>query len=240
MLGQIGACLRQSWIVIISVLTDSAGLSGRAFHAPFGGKPLARDTRARSAHREEMPLSNQIEAMHSFGTGRADTSAATDANDTKPSLLRIPASSRRRARRETGNGTVRHRGEPARGRGPRRDEKRLAFSGKHPLHRKVLQWSRGESNPQAPAESPEEYADSDGRAALGAARPAPGAKRDAGRGRTGGPTGGPVPPTSRPNTGGDHAPPEADLARLVAAWANLPPDVRAGIVAVLRKATPAR
>jgi hypothetical protein len=40
--------------------------------------------------------------------------------------------------------------------------------------------------------------------------------------------------------GGNHAPPDADLARLVAAWANLPPDVRAGIVAALGTAIPAR
>jgi hypothetical protein len=40
--------------------------------------------------------------------------------------------------------------------------------------------------------------------------------------------------------GGGHAPPDADLARLVAAWANLPPDVRAGIVAALGSATPTR
>ncbi|QOJ00614.1 MAG: hypothetical protein HRU70_08965 [Phycisphaeraceae bacterium] len=45
---------------------------------------------------------------------------------------------------------------------------------------------------------------------------------------------------SRPVAGGNHAPPDADLARLVAAWANLPPDVRAGIVAALRTAKPAR
>ena len=37
-----------------------------------------------------------------------------------------------------------------------------------------------------------------------------------------------------------NAPPDADLARLVAAWANLPPNVRAGIVATLGTATPAR
>lgn len=55
-----------------------------------------------------------------------------------------------------------------------------------------------------------------------------------------GPKRGAVPPTSRPNAGGDHAPPDADLARLVASWANLPPDVRAGIVAALQTATPAR
>jgi hypothetical protein len=55
----------------------------------------------------------------------------------------------------------------------------------------------------------------------------------------GGQTGGPVPPTSRPNAGGDHAPPDADLVRLVASWANLPPDVRAGIVAALGTVTPA-
>ncbi len=83
-------------------------------------------------------------------------------------------------------------------------------------------------NPQAPAESPGEYADSDERAAPGAARSAPGAKRGA------------VPPTSRPNAGGGHVPTDADLARLVAAWANLPPDVRAGIVAALSNATRAR
>jgi hypothetical protein len=85
-----------------------------------------------------------------------------------------------------------------------------------------VEWSRGDLNPQAPAESPGEYADSDGRAAPGAARAAPGAKRGAGRGPTG------------------NAPPDADLARLVASWANLPPDVRAGIVAALRTATPVR
>jgi hypothetical protein len=80
----------------------------------------------------------------------------------------------------------------------------------------------GESNPQAPAESPGEYADSDGRAAPGAARAAPGAKRGAGRRPMG------------------NALPDADLARLVAAWANLPTNVRAGIVAALGTATPTR
>ncbi|MFN7022083.1 MAG: hypothetical protein ACK4WH_12255 [Phycisphaerales bacterium] len=48
---------------------------------------------------------------------------------------------------------------------------------------------------------------------------------------------------SRLDAGGGNAPPDADLARLVAAcggWADLPPDVRAGIVATLRTATPAR
>jgi hypothetical protein len=39
---------------------------------------------------------------------------------------------------------------------------------------------------------------------------------------------------------GGNAPSDADLARLVASWANLPPDVRAGIVAALRTAKPAR
>ncbi len=103
-----------------------------------------------------------------------------------------------------------------------------------------VEWSRGESNPRALAESPGEYADSDERAAPGAALAAPGPKRGAGRERTGDPTRGAVPPTSRPVAGGNHAPPDADLARLVAAWANLPPDVRAGIVAALRTAKPAR
>ncbi|GJQ28802.1 MAG: hypothetical protein HBSAPP03_06860 [Phycisphaerae bacterium] len=102
------------------------------------------------------------------------------------------------------------------------------------------EWSRGESNPRALIESPEEYADSHERAAPGAAQAAPGAKRGAGRGRTGGPTGGPVPPTSRPNAGCGNAPPDTDLARLVAAWAILSPDVRAGIVAALGAATPGR
>ena len=102
------------------------------------------------------------------------------------------------------------------------------------------EWSRGESNPRALAESPGEYADSNGRAAPGAARDALGAKRGAGRGPTGGPPRGPVPPTSRPDAGGGNATPDADLAQLVAAWANLPPDVRAGIVAALRMATPTR
>lgn len=106
------------------------------------------------------------------------------------------------------------------------------------------EWSRGESNPRALAKSPGEYTDSDERAAPGAARAAPGAKRGAGRGPAGGlergRMGGPVPPTSRPLAGGDHAPPDADLARLVAAWASLPPAVRAGIVAALGTLTPAR
>lgn len=37
-----------------------------------------------------------------------------------------------------------------------------------------------------------------------------------------------------------NTPPDADLARLMAAWANLAPDVRAGIVAALGSATPTR
>lgn len=94
--------------------------------------------------------------------------------------------------------------------------------------REGWKWSRGESNPRALAESLGEYADSDQRAAPGAARAAPGAKRGA------------VPPTSRPVAGAANAPPDADLARLVAAWASLPPDVRAGIVAALGTPTPAR
>ncbi|MCE2968570.1 MAG: hypothetical protein ACK55O_11770 [Phycisphaerales bacterium] len=77
-------------------------------------------------------------------------------------------------------------------------------------------------NPRALAESPGEYADSEERAAPGAALTAPGAKRGAGRRPAG------------------NCPPDADLARLVAAWANLPPDVRAGIVAALGAATPGR
>ncbi len=84
------------------------------------------------------------------------------------------------------------------------------------------EWSRGESNPRALSESPGEYADSDRRAAPGAALAAPGAKRSAGRGPA------------------RNCPPDADLARLVAAWTNLPPDVRAGIVAALGAATTAR
>lgn len=95
-------------------------------------------------------------------------------------------------------------------------------------------------NPRALAETPGEYADSDGRAAPGAARAAPGAKRGAGRGPTGGHARGAVPPASRPDAGVGNAPPDADLVRLVAAWANLPADVRAGIVAALGMATPAR
>lgn len=67
----------------------------------------------------------------------------------------------------------------------------------------------GELNPRAFAESPGKYADLEERAA----RAALGAKRGEGRGRTG------------------NAPANVDLARLVASWANLPPDVRAGIVA---------
>lgn len=95
-------------------------------------------------------------------------------------------------------------------------------------------------NPRALAESPGVYANPEQRAAPGAAQAAPGAKRGAERGPTGGPTGVPVPPTSRPNAGGGNAPADADLARLVAAWANLPPDVRAGIVAALGMAKPTR
>lgn len=103
-----------------------------------------------------------------------------------------------------------------------------------------MEWSRGELNPRALAETPGVYADSDERAAPGAAQAAPGAKRGAGRGPTGGPARGAVPPTSRAVAGGGNAPSDADLARLVAAWANLPPDVRAGIVAALATVTPAR
>jgi len=43
----------------------------------------------------------------------------------------------------------------------------------------------------------------------------------------------------RPNAGSSLATPDAGLAQLVAAWANLPPDVRAGTVAAQRTATPA-
>lgn len=60
-----------------------------------------------------------------------------------------------------------------------------------------------------------------------------GAVGGAGSRPTDGPIGERVSPTSRTVAAGGDAPRDHDLARLAAAWADLPPDVRSTIVAAL-------
>jgi hypothetical protein len=88
-------------------------------------------------------------------------------------------------------------------------------------------WSRGDSNPRALGESLEQDVSSTKRAA----RSAPRSKDGASSAPLRGPTGEPVPPTSQPVAAGGDAQADPDVARLAAAWADLPRGVRATIVA---------